>query len=182
MAESITLSCPACGNTLDIAEDVSLFVCARCGNEYVVRRGGGIVSLAPAAESGAHATNDAEQAVVDAHIAQLKAEIGEIRNALWEEKEGIPQESLYNFFVMLDDILHERRGTERQRSFLTLFTRTESREEDIKRVLYSLTIEDLDALIRHCSELTSKNIPMEHYEIRFKRLKRLEQQLAAQSR
>ena len=182
MAESITLTCPACGNTLDIGEDISLFACACCGSEYVVRRGGSIVSLAPAAEDAAQATNGAEQAMVDANVAQMKAEINEIQEALWEEKQGIPQESLYNFFVMLDDRLHERRGTKRQRPMLGMFTRTEGREHDIKGLLYSLTIEDLDALIGRCSQLSSKGIPMDQYETRFKRLKRLKQQLAAQRR
>ena len=182
MSESVALTCPACGNTLDIEEDISLFACVRCGSEYVVRRGGGIVSLAPAAENAAQATNGAEQAMVDANVAQMKAEINQIQEALWEEKGGIPQESLYIFFLMLDDKLHERRGTKRQRSMLGMFTRAESREHDIKGLLYSLTIEDLDALIGRCSELSSKGIPMEHYETRFKRLKGLEQQLAAQSR
>ncbi|MBC8255604.1 MAG: hypothetical protein H8E35_16465 [Ardenticatenia bacterium] len=182
MSESITLTCPACGNTLDIGEDISLFACASCGREHVVRRGGSIVSLAPAPEDAAPATNGAEQAMVDANVAQIKTEINQIQEALWEEKQGIPQESLYNFFLMLDDRLHERRGTKRQRPMLGMFTRTESREHDVKGLLYSLTIEDLDALIGRCSELSSKGIPMDHYETRFNRLKRLKQQLPAQKR
>jgi predicted RNA-binding Zn-ribbon protein involved in translation (DUF1610 family) len=180
MSKSIALTCPVCGNTLDVGEDISLFACACCGSEYVVRRGGSIVSLAPAAEGAAQATNETEQEVVDAYAAQTKAEIDEIQQALWEDKQGIPQESLYNFFVLLDDGLHERRGTKRHRPMLGMFTRTESREHDIKGFLCSLSIEDLDALIGRCSELSSKGIPMDHYETRFKRLKRLKQQLAAQ--
>ena len=65
---------------------------------------------------------------------------------------------------------------------LGMFTRAESREHDVKGLLYSLTIEDLDALIGRCSGLSSKGIPMEHYETRFKRLKLLKQHLAAQGR
>lgn len=47
MADFITLSCPSCGGKLQITNDVERFACSHCGNEHVVKRGGGIVSLAP---------------------------------------------------------------------------------------------------------------------------------------
>jgi hypothetical protein len=47
MGDFITLSCPSCGNKLQITEDIDRFACAACGNEYVVIRRGGIVALKP---------------------------------------------------------------------------------------------------------------------------------------
>jgi hypothetical protein len=43
----ITLSCPSRGGNLQITNDVERFACAHCGSEHIVRRGGGIVALAP---------------------------------------------------------------------------------------------------------------------------------------
>lgn len=50
MADFITLTCPNCGGRLEITNDVDRFACAYCGVEHLVRRGGGIVTLAPVLE------------------------------------------------------------------------------------------------------------------------------------
>ena len=47
MAEYISLRCSSCGNKLQITKEIERFSCSSCGNEYIVNRGGGIVSLAP---------------------------------------------------------------------------------------------------------------------------------------
>lgn len=47
MSDFITLSCPSCGGRLEITKDMDRFVCAHCGNEQIVRRAGGTISLAP---------------------------------------------------------------------------------------------------------------------------------------
>ncbi len=47
MAEFVTLSCPTCGGKLKITNDIDRFACSHCGNEHVVKRSGGIVSLSP---------------------------------------------------------------------------------------------------------------------------------------
>jgi ribosomal protein S27AE len=47
MVDFITLSCPSCGNKLQITSDIDRFACGACGNEYVVIRKGGIVALKP---------------------------------------------------------------------------------------------------------------------------------------
>ena len=50
MSDVITLTCPSCGGRLQITPDINRFVCAHCGNEHVVRRSGGIVSVQPIVE------------------------------------------------------------------------------------------------------------------------------------
>jgi hypothetical protein len=47
MENFATLTCPSCGGKLQIGNDVERFACGFCGNEHVVKRGGGIVSLTP---------------------------------------------------------------------------------------------------------------------------------------
>jgi phage FluMu protein Com len=50
MPDFITLSCPSCGHRLQITEDIDRFACAACGNEHIVNRSGGIVTLKPVIE------------------------------------------------------------------------------------------------------------------------------------
>jgi len=47
MSDFVTLTCPQCGAKLQITEDIERFACRYCGTEHLVRRAGGIVSLAP---------------------------------------------------------------------------------------------------------------------------------------
>ena len=50
MSDFITLSCPTCNGKLKITDDIDRFACVHCGNEHVVKRGGGVVSLKPVVE------------------------------------------------------------------------------------------------------------------------------------
>ena len=45
MADFVSLTCPSCGSRLQVTPDLERFACGYCGNELVVRRGGGIVAL-----------------------------------------------------------------------------------------------------------------------------------------
>jgi predicted RNA-binding Zn-ribbon protein involved in translation (DUF1610 family) len=42
MTEFVILSCPSCGAKLQITDEIDKFACNHCGNELVVKRGGGI--------------------------------------------------------------------------------------------------------------------------------------------
>jgi hypothetical protein len=46
MADFISLSCPHCGAQLQVTPDLERFACGHCGQEQIVKRAGGIVSLA----------------------------------------------------------------------------------------------------------------------------------------
>ena len=85
MPDYITLSCPSCGHKLQITSDIDRFACAACGNEHMVNRSGGIVTLKPVIDSikkvqvGVDKTAS-ELAIVriDKEISQLRQEIREI--------------------------------------------------------------------------------------------------------
>jgi hypothetical protein len=47
MPDFITLTCPSCGRTLQLASDIDRIDCVACGNEYMVIHNGGIVALQP---------------------------------------------------------------------------------------------------------------------------------------
>lgn len=53
----ITLACPNCGGKLTITSDLERFACQFCGNEHIVRRTGGTVSLEPVMKM-MHTIND----------------------------------------------------------------------------------------------------------------------------
>jgi uncharacterized membrane protein len=46
-SDFITLACPSCGGKLNITSSLERFACGHCGNEHIVRRAGGTVSLEP---------------------------------------------------------------------------------------------------------------------------------------
>jgi DNA-directed RNA polymerase subunit RPC12/RpoP len=50
MPDYVNLTCPSCGGRLQVTNDLERFACGYCGHELLVRRGGGIVSLAPVVE------------------------------------------------------------------------------------------------------------------------------------
>ena len=47
MPDFINLTCPNCGGKLQITNDLERFACGFCGNEHIVKRAGGVVSLLP---------------------------------------------------------------------------------------------------------------------------------------
>jgi hypothetical protein len=55
MPDFISLSCPSCGNKLQITEDIDRLECDVCGTEHIVNRSGGIVTLLPFIQSKKYA-------------------------------------------------------------------------------------------------------------------------------
>ena len=50
MTDFVTLTCPNCGGKLEITGDIERFACGYCGQEHIVKRGGGVVSIIPIAD------------------------------------------------------------------------------------------------------------------------------------
>jgi hypothetical protein len=82
MADFVSLTCPSCGGKLQITNDIDRFSCGFCGNEFLVKRGGGIVTLAPvvteirAVKKGVDKTNS------ELSILRLQNDISELQNRL----------------------------------------------------------------------------------------------------
>ncbi len=88
----ITLACPSCGGKLSITSNMERFACGFCGNEHIVRRVGGTVSLEPVMDklnqisdnlnsmgSGiSRFTAIAEKQAAEAAIKRLNGEIEEL--------------------------------------------------------------------------------------------------------
>jgi hypothetical protein len=81
MPDFVTLTCPSCGGKLEITNDIDRFACGHCGAEHIVRRSGGIVSLAPVV---------AALGKVQVGVDKTAAELAIVR--LKEETEGLQRE------------------------------------------------------------------------------------------
>lgn len=77
-ADFITLSCPTCGAKLQITQDTDRFACGHCGHEHIVRRQGGIVSLAPVMERLDRIESGTNRTAAEMAIARLTREIREL--------------------------------------------------------------------------------------------------------
>jgi hypothetical protein len=92
MAEFITLSCPSCGNKLQITKDIDKFARAACGNEHIVNRSGGIITLKPVLESINQVREGVDKTASELAIVRLTSEIGSLEsrvNKLVEEKKSL---------------------------------------------------------------------------------------------
>ena len=82
MAEYISLRCSSCGNKLQIKKEIERFSCSSCGNEYIVNRGGGIVSLAPVVEGLREIKVGVDKTASELAIKRLKYEIPEFEKKI----------------------------------------------------------------------------------------------------
>ena len=74
----ITLSCPSCGGKLRITNDMDRFACSHCGNEHIVRRSGGTVSITPVVEGLRKVQSGVDKTASELAIVRLKQEIEEL--------------------------------------------------------------------------------------------------------
>jgi uncharacterized protein (DUF983 family) len=80
MSDFITLSCPSCGAKLEITQDVNRFACYHCGREHIVRRSGGIVSLAPVVDAINQVKSGVDRTAAELAIIRLQKEIKGLEN------------------------------------------------------------------------------------------------------
>ncbi len=69
------LTCPKCGGKLQITSDIDRFACGYCGNELIVQRGGGIVTVAPIVEGLREVKVGVDKTASELAIARLTNEI-----------------------------------------------------------------------------------------------------------
>jgi hypothetical protein len=78
MADLITLSCPTCGSKLQITPDIDRFSCLHCGNEHMVRRGGGLITLAPVIDGLNRIDAGVNQVALEMAVIRLPKEIADL--------------------------------------------------------------------------------------------------------
>ena len=80
MPDFITLSCPSCGHKLQITENIDRFACAACGNEHVVNRTGGIVTLKPVIDSIKNVQVGVDKTASELAIKRISEDILQLQN------------------------------------------------------------------------------------------------------
>jgi len=78
-SDFITLSCPTCGAKLEVTDDLERFACRYCGNEHMVRRSGGVVSLKAVTEGLKHVQLGVDKTAAELAIRRLKEEMSELQ-------------------------------------------------------------------------------------------------------
>lgn len=81
-SDFITLSCPKCGGQLEITPDMDRFACKYCGNEHLVRRSEGRVSLAPVVEGIKRVEEKFDHAMIGADRMAAEQTIQRLKNEL----------------------------------------------------------------------------------------------------
>lgn len=109
MVDFVSLTCPSCSGKLQIGKDLDRFACGYCGTEFVVNRGGGVISLSPVVEGLRRVARGVDRTTTELAIARLRQDIddlAQIHAAIgvgvpfgWILKIGIP--ALIIGFVML---------------------------------------------------------------------------------
>ncbi len=81
-SDFITLACPKCGGSLEITPDMDRFACKFCGSEHLVRRSGGMVSLAPVVEGMKRVEEKFDRALIGADRMAAEQTIQRLKNEL----------------------------------------------------------------------------------------------------
>lgn len=84
MSEFVSLTCPSCGAKLQIGNDLEKFACVHCGNEHVVKRGGGIITIVPVLEHFKKVSVGIDKTASELAIQRLKEECENLRGGWWE--------------------------------------------------------------------------------------------------
>jgi len=104
MSDFVTLTCPNCGGNLQITNDIDRFSCGHCGKEHMVKRGGGIVSLAPVIQGIKEVQVGVDKTASELAIVRLEKEIKELQEKISDIRSKYSGES-YEFKYSLGLII-----------------------------------------------------------------------------
>jgi hypothetical protein len=99
MPNLINLTCPKCGGKLQITNDIDRFSCGYCGNELILQRSGGGITVAPIVEGLREVKTGVDKTASELAIVRLQ---GEIYN-LSLQRNRITQKS--SFYLSIEIVL-----------------------------------------------------------------------------
>jgi hypothetical protein len=146
MIDFVTLTCPNCGGKLEITIDIKRFACSHCGNEHVVTRGSGIVSIIPISDEIKKTQTCIDKTAAELEILRLKIEIYEIE----QKNKSLPYDILKKYQekfwgiktipnMFISYLLDKKDGKK-----FSFFARQEERAKIYKDRLFALSVEDID--------------------------------------
>lgn len=80
MNDFISLSCPSCGARLEITEDINRFICSHCGNEHMIKRAGGIISVTPVVEAIKKVEVGIDRTASELALQRLKSDLAQLES------------------------------------------------------------------------------------------------------
>lgn len=104
MADFVSLTCPSCKGKLQIGKDLERFACGYCGTEFVVNRGGGIVSLSPVVEGLKRVERGVDRTASELAIARLRKDIDDLAReygSIGSDSQTNNQMLMYGIFALL---------------------------------------------------------------------------------
>ncbi len=78
MLNTINLTCPSCGGKLQVTGDIDRFSCGYCGNELIIQRSGGIVTVAPVVAELREVRAGVDKTSAELAITRLTGEINNL--------------------------------------------------------------------------------------------------------
>ena len=91
----ITLTCPSLSGNVKITDDMNRFACGHCGNEHIVRRSGGTISLTPVVEGLRKVQSGVDKTASELAIVRLKKEIEELEKECGDLEDDLSQKRFY---------------------------------------------------------------------------------------
>lgn len=98
MADFISLTCPTCGGKLEITPDMDRFACSHCGNEHLVKRSGGAVSLAPVEAGLKKIQTGTDKTAAELAHRRIQEELAEVERHLHHLFGEADQKMLNSYF------------------------------------------------------------------------------------
>jgi len=95
MPEVFTLTCPTCGGKLQIAPDLDRFACAHCGNEHIVVKGTGTISILPIREDLHKIGTGVDRTASELALTRIEAEVRAVKSELSDLKSKYGAYSLF---------------------------------------------------------------------------------------
>lgn len=79
MADFITMSCPSCGGNLQIGDETFRYICDYCGNEHIVDRTEGVLTLLPIIEGLTNIQTSSDKVASELAIQRIKPEVDALK-------------------------------------------------------------------------------------------------------
>lgn len=168
MPNFVTLSCPTCGARLQVGNDLQRFACAFCGNEHIVKRAGGAVSLFPTLDGVERIQAGVDRTAIELTIARLEREIKACHDApseitdIKQEWWCHPKSSSRSVWHHAATYISQQRQATRQSSSISRlksFWHGGCSISEANDMLHALTIEDIDIALQWCDKEKSAGWP-----------------------
>ncbi len=97
MPDFINLTCPKCGGKLQITSDIDRFSCGYCGNELILQRSGGAITVAPVVDGLKRVQAGTDKTASELAIVRLEGEISKLS----QQRNSIPVNSSYMVLLFI---------------------------------------------------------------------------------